>query len=147
MLSKLVKHGQEVVKPQNVIQWSWEDKFGMLLDQFEDFHEFECAMVITVFIFLPAPGSKFGLVSPRNVMLTWCAYPHVALVGRSPTLAKNGGLGDIPIPGFVPLQEFCSPIRLQHLSVCFQMLQSDWTTLKCCNLIGLQNSCSGYKSG
>jgi len=39
------------------------------------------------------------------------------LVGRSPTLAKNGGLGDIPIPGFVPLQEFCSPIRLQHLSV------------------------------
>jgi len=26
------------------------------------------------------------------------------------------------------------------------MLQSDWT-LKCCNLIGLQNSCSGNKSG
>jgi len=69
------------------------------------------------------------------------------LVGRSPTsMRKSGRLGDIAIPRFVPLQEFCSPIRLQHLSISFQMLQSDWTTLKCCNLIGLQNSCSGYKS-
>ena len=58
------------------------------------------------------------------------------LVGRSP-----GRLGDIAIPRFVPLQEFCSPIRLQHLSVqCKQ-------TFKCCNLIGLQNSCSGTNLG
>jgi len=57
---------------------------------------------------------------------------------------KNTGacrLGNITIPGFVPLQEFCSPIRLQHLSVCLH-----WT-LKCCNLIGLQNSCSGTNPG
>jgi len=51
------------------------------------------------------------------------------LVGRSPTLAKNGGLGDIPIPEFVPLQEFSSPIRLQHLSV-----QRKWT-FKCYNYL------------
>jgi len=68
---------------------------------------------------------------------------HAALVGRrSPTSTrKSGRLGDITIPGFVPLQEFCSPIRLQHLSVqCKQ-------TLKCCNLIGQQNSCSGTNPG
>jgi len=41
------------------------------------------------------------------------------LVGRSPTSTqKSGRLGDITIPGFVSLQEFCSPIRLQHISVC-----------------------------
>ena len=40
------------------------------------------------------------------------------LVGRGPTSAKNGRLGDITMPGFVPLQEFCSPIRLQPSSVC-----------------------------
>jgi len=27
------------------------------------------------------------------------------------------------------------------------MLQSDWTAHKCCNLIGLQNSCSGTNPG
>ena len=53
------------------------------------------------------------------------------LVGQSPTLRKNGGLGVTRIPEFVPLQKFCSPIRLQHLNVCLL-----WT-LKCCNLIGL----------
>jgi len=41
--------------------------------------------------------------------------PLFPLVGRSPTSTRR--LGDITIPGFVPLQEFCSPIRLQHLSV------------------------------
>jgi len=41
----------------------------------------------------------------------------------------------------VPLQEFCSPIRLQHLSVQWKR------TFKCCNLIGLQNSCSGTNPG
>ena len=41
----------------------------------------------------------------------WCMV-------RSPTSTqKSGRLGDIIIPGFVPLQEFCSPISLQHLSV------------------------------
>ena len=44
--------------------------------------------------------------------------PSTELVGRGPTSAKNGRLGDITIPGFVPLQEFCSPIRLQPSSVC-----------------------------
>jgi len=82
-----------------------------------------------------------GCSSRWKLLQTCSSY----LVRQSPTLAKNGGLGDIPIPGFVPLQQFCSPIRLQHLSVRFQMLQTDWTTLKCCNVIGLQNSCSGYK--
>jgi len=68
--------------------------------------------------------------------------PTAILVGRSPTSTrKSGRLGDITIPGFVPLQEFCSPIRLQHLSVCLH-----WA-LKCCNLIGLQNSCSGTNPG
>ena len=74
--------------------------------------------------------------------------PRLSLVGRSPTSTrKSGRLGDIAIPGFVPQQEFCSPIRLQHLSVCFQMLQSDWTTLKCCNLIGLQILAAGTHPG
>jgi len=43
---------------------------------------------------------------------------HARLVGQSPTSTqKSGRLGDITIPGFVPLQEFCSPIRLQRLNV------------------------------
>ena len=50
-------------------------------------------------------------------------------------------------PDLYPLQEFCSPIRLQHLSV----VQSDcsiWKrTLKCWNLIGLQSSCSSTNPG
>ena len=45
-------------------------------------------------------------------------WVRVTLVGRGPTSAKNGRLGDITIPGFVPLHEFCSPIRLQPSSVC-----------------------------
>ena len=45
-------------------------------------------------------------------------FPWELLVGRGPTSAKNGRLSDITIPGFVPLQEFCSPIRLQPSSVC-----------------------------
>jgi len=79
-----------VVKPQNVIQWSWEDKFGMLLDQFEDFREFECAMpVITVFIFLPAPGVKIwtghGLSEKRDVNLAWpIAIDLCYVTARSP---------------------------------------------------------------
>jgi len=68
--------------------------------------------------------------------------PTAILVKRSSTSTqKSGRLGDITIPGFVPLQEFCSPIRLQHLSVCLH-----WT-LKCCNLIGLQNSCGVTNPG
>jgi len=76
------------------------------------------------------------------------------------SLQKSGRLGDITIPGFVPLQEFCSPIRLQHLSAGFVVLQKFLSpirlqhlsvqckqTLKCCNRIGLQNSCSGTNPG
>ena len=49
----------------------------------------------------------------------------LGLVGRSPALAKNGGLGDIAIPGFVPAARILqsnqiaafkrSPISSQHL--------------------------------
>ena len=31
-----------------------------------------------------------------------------------PSRAKNGRSGAIPIPGFVLLQKYCSPIRLQY---------------------------------
>ena len=46
----------------------------------------------------------------------WLDYV-VALVGRSATFTwKNGRLGFMRIPGFVPLQKYCSPIRLQYSS-------------------------------
>ena len=41
----------------------------------------------------------------------------LTLVGWSATFTwKNGRLGFTRIPGFVPLQKYCSPIRLQYSS-------------------------------
>ena len=40
--------------------------------------------------------------------------PRHSLVGCNPTFAKNGRSGASPVPGFVMLQKYCSPIRLQY---------------------------------
>ena len=61
---------------------------------------------LSVPIFLQSCETKSGTESLGSRLL------GLLLVGCNPTFAKNGRSGASPIPGFVLLQKYCSPIRL-----------------------------------
>ena len=64
-----------------------------------------------LYYYMPGTTTKtVNAVSSSGVVVTL----RLRLVGCNPTFAKNGRLGVSPIPGFVLLQKYCSPIRLQY---------------------------------
>ena len=70
------------------------------------------------------------------------------LVGCNPTFAKNGRSGASPIPGFVLLQKYCSPIRLQYFNRHVHALCANYITYTSIHnyYITVQNK-SGYRAG
>ena len=63
----------------------------------------------------PLAAASDELWSPGN-----CQSSHIystSIVGCNPTFTKNGRSGAGPIPGFVLLQKYCSPIRMQYFKL------------------------------